>query len=120
MMSASWYLAGSQPASPAWERLLLSITVLATFGSGILLIIFALRQKLALAGGLFLLNLIGILILNGLARLSEQPIALQWIEEGINAVSWLAFALASLQLYQHARKRFGIKPVSDPRLAAAE
>lgn len=108
MFAAAYSLFRSQPDSPAWERILLSSTVLATLVSGILLIVLAFRQKLAAAGWLFILNLVGIFILNGLARLPEQPIAMQWVEEGINAVSWLAFAIAASSVYQHARAKFGV------------
>lgn len=107
MFGASFYLFNSQPDSPAWERVLLSVTVLANVFSGILLVTFAFRQGLPVVGWLFIINLLGIFVLNGLARLSEQPISLQWIEEGINTVSWLAFAVAAYRIYQHARVKFG-------------
>ena len=99
-----------QPESPAWERILLSLMVLATIITGIFLIIFGFRQGLPSAGWLFILNLIGIILLNGLARLDDQTIALQWIEEGINTIAWLAFAIASNQVYGYSRVHFGVDP----------
>ena len=99
-----------QPESPAWERILLSLMVLATIITGIFLIIFGFRQGLPSAGWLFILNLIGIILLNGLARLDDQTIALQWIEEGINTIAWLAFAIASNQVYGYTRVHFGVDP----------
>jgi hypothetical protein len=108
MLGTSWYLFIARPDSPAWERILLSGTVLANVISGILLIVFAFRQRLTMAGWLFIANLFGIFILNGLARLPEQPISLQWIEEGINTFSWLVFAIAAGRVYQHALAKFGI------------
>jgi len=99
-----------QPESPAWERILLSLMVLATIITGIFLIIFGFRQGLPSAGWLFILNLIGIILLNGLARLDDQTIALQWIEEGINTIAWLAFAIASNQVYGYIRVHFGVDP----------
>lgn len=116
MSAASIYLYMTNPASPAWERILLSVMVLATLVTGILLVIFGFRQKLPLAGWLFLVNLAGILLLNGLARLPEQPITLQWFEEGINTVSWLAFMIAASKVYQYTRENFGV----DPALAAQQ
>ena len=65
---------------------------------------------------MFIVNLIGVFVLNGPARMPEQTIALQWIEESINTVSWLCFCIAAYQVYQDTRTRFGI----DPQLAAAQ
>jgi len=109
MFAGSFYLYTSNPASPAWERVLLSVMVLATVFTGILLIVFGFRQKMPLAGWLFIVNLIGIFLLNGLARIDEQTITLQWIEEGINAVSWLCFLIASQKVFEYTRMNFGVK-----------
>jgi len=119
MFAASFYLTISQPDSPAWKRVLLSAMVLATFITGILLIVFSFRQKLPLVGWLFILNLVGIFLLNGLARMDEQTIILQWIEEGINAISWLAFAVAANKVYENARTSFGVdtQRVGQPAVA---
>ncbi len=109
LFAGSFYLFTSNPASPAWERILLSVMVLATVITGILLIVFGFRQKMPLAGWLFIINLVGIFLLNGLARMDEQTIALQWIEESINAVSWLCFAIAAKRVYENTRENFGVK-----------
>lgn len=104
----SFYLYRLDPASPAWERILLTALVFATLLTGILLIVFAVRLKLTKAAWLFLLNLLIVLVLNGLARQPEQPIRLQWIEEVINVISWLAFAFGARMLYQYAQIKFGV------------
>ena len=109
MFAGSYYLYTSNPTSPAWERILLSVMVLATVITGILLIVFGFRQRLPLAGWLFIINLVGIFLLNGLARMDEQTIALQWIEESINTVSWLCFAIAAKKVYENTRENFGVK-----------
>ena len=109
MFAGSFYLYTSNPTSPAWERILLSVMVLATVITGILLIVFGFRQKLPLAGWLFIINLVGIFLLNGLARMDDQTIALQWIEESINTVSWLCFAIASKKIFEYTRDNFGVK-----------
>jgi hypothetical protein len=109
MFASSYYLYTSNPGSPAWERVLLSVMVLATVITGILLIVFGFRQKLPLAGWLFIINLVGIFLLNGLARMDDQTIALQWIEESINAVAWLCFAIAAKKIYDNTRENFGVK-----------
>jgi hypothetical protein len=109
MFAGSFYLYTSDPASPAWERVLLSVMVLATVITGLLLIVFGFRQKMPLAGWLFIVNLVGIFLLNGLARMDTQTIALQWIEEAINAISWLCFAIAAKKVYEYTRDNFGVK-----------
>lgn len=109
MFAGSLYLYNADPASPAWERVLLSVMVLATVVTGILLAVFGFRRKLSLAGWLFIANLAGVFLLNGLARLPEQPISLQWVEELINAAAWLCFAVAAKQVFEHARKNFGVR-----------
>ena len=52
--------------------------------------------------------------MSGMARLSEQPIPLQWIEEVINTISWLAFAFGARILYQYARINFGVDAPTSP------
>jgi hypothetical protein len=115
-LGSSYYLFVSLPDSPAWERVLLSVTVLANFASGILLIIFAFRQKLSLAGWLFLLNLICVFALNGLARTS-QTILIHWINEIINTLSCLGFMIAAKIVYEYARIHFGVDAAVAARLA---
>ena len=110
MFLISIFLFITQPDSPAWERVLLSIMVLATLITGIFLILFAFRQKLHVAGWLFIFNLAGIFILNGLARIGDQTIPLQWIEESVNTISWLAFTIAANQIYGYTRNNFGVDP----------
>ncbi|NJN79855.1 MAG: hypothetical protein HC797_04940 [Anaerolineales bacterium] len=109
----------SNPTSPAWERVLLSVMVLATIITGVLLIIFSFRQKLPLAGWLFILNLVGIFLLNGLARIDEQTIMLQWIEESINTISWLAFMFAAMKIYEYTRANYGVGTSSKLQAATA-
>ncbi|MCP4139138.1 MAG: hypothetical protein GY755_02415 [Chloroflexi bacterium] len=107
-LASSFYLVTSAPESLAWKRVLLSVMVLASIITSVLLIIFAFRQKLTLAGVLFVVNLIIIFVMNGLARMPEQTITLQWIEESINSISWLCFAIASYKIYEHTHKTFGL------------
>jgi hypothetical protein len=108
MFVASFYLYNSKPDTPAWERLLLSVMVLATVITSLLLTVFGFLQKLPLVGWLFIVNLVGVFLLNGLARLDAQPIALQLIEESINAISWLCFAIAAQRAFHHAKISFGV------------
>ena len=107
MFLASFYFLQTNAGSSAWERVLLTVMVFASLVAGILLIAFAFRLKLFLAGGMFLVNLVVIFILNGMARLSELSISLQWIVEMLNSVAWLAFALGARILFD-ARSNFPI------------
>lgn len=117
--AGSLFLALSRPGSPAWERVLLSVMVLATVVTGVLLIAFSFRRRLPLAAWLFVLNLVGVFMLNGMARMPEQTIALQWIEQSVNAVAWLAFAYAAARVYAHARATFGVDEGRASRAVAA-
>ena len=108
-LAGSYYLNTSSPDSPAWKLTLLSVMVLASIITSILLIVFAFRQKLTLAGILFIINLIIIFVMNGLARIPEQTIALQWTEESINTISWLCFAVASKKVFENTQENFGVK-----------
>lgn len=105
----SYYLNTSIPESSAWKLTLLSVMVIASVVTSVLLIAFAFRQKLTLAGVLFAVNLIIIFVMNGLARIPEQTIALQWVEESINTISWLCFAIASKKVLENTQENFGVK-----------
>lgn len=117
-LGTSYYLFLSNPESSASERVLLTVTVIANFASGILLITFAFRQKLPTAGWLFIINLAGVFLLNGLARISEQTIPVHWINESINTLSCLGFAIAARIIYAYVRANFGVARALDARLVA--
>ena len=105
----SYYLNTSMPDSSAWKLTLLSVMVIASVVTSILLIAFAFRQRLTLAGIFFIINLIIIFVMNGLARIPEQTITLQWTEESINTISWLCFAIASKKVLENTEENFGVK-----------
>jgi hypothetical protein len=88
------------PQARYWVYILLTLTTFANLAAGILLIRQARRQQLAVAAVLFLFNLIAIFALSGMARIPEQTIALQWVEESINVLAQGAFAFAAWQLVQ--------------------
>ena len=95
--------------SDRWNLVLLIVMVLATVITSVLLIVFAFRQKLSLAGTLFIVNIICVFILSGMARIPEQTIALQWTEESINTISWLCFAFAAKKVFENTQANFGVK-----------
>lgn len=124
MLAGSIVLAVRTPDSPAWERLLLGVMVLATVITSTQLIVFAFRQQMPFMGALFVVNLVGVFVLNGLARIEDQTIALQWLEESINTVAWLAFAFAAWRVYAYTRATFrvdaGQPPMEARQLASSE
>lgn len=87
-----------QPQARYWVYILLTLTTFANLAVGVLLIRQAKRHGLTLAAGLFLFNLIAIFALSGLARVPEQTIALQWVEELLNTAAQGAFVVAAWQL----------------------
>lgn len=101
MFLVSYSFLRVDPGSAMWERILLSMLVIATLCTGIFLIVLALRLKLVIASGLLLFNLLGIFAMNGLARLPVQSIAVHWMAEGINTLIWLAFAIGAFQIKRH-------------------
>ena len=86
------------PQARYWVYILLTLTTFANLAVGILLIRQARQQQLTVAAGLFLFNLIAIFSLSGMARVPEQSIGLQWIEESINVLGQGAFAFAAWRL----------------------
>ena len=89
-----------QPAARYWVYILLTLTTFANLAVGILLIRQAKQQNLNLAVGLFIFNLLAVFALSGMARVPEQTIALQWVEELLNALAQGAFAFAAWRLGQ--------------------
>jgi hypothetical protein len=84
--------------SRIWFFILLGATTLANLALLFQLIHRAFQNKLWLAVGLFLINLIVIFLL---ARSSDQTVTLQWVKQIINTVSQLSFAVASWKLLQN-------------------
>ena len=110
---------GAQDVSSA-RLVLLGTMVLAALLLTTLYTVFAVRERLWLATVLFASNLVGTLVLNTMARVAEQTIALQWIEQSINSVTWLGFAVATGLVYAHVRTAFGVDAELGDALATSE
>lgn len=95
-----------QPDARTWVFFLLGLTTIANVAAGIMLIQQARQHKLMLAAVLFLFNLVIVFALSGLARIPEQTIALQWIEESLNVSGQGAFAFGAWKL----RKETAVNP----------
>ncbi len=84
----------------SWRFVLLGVTTIGNVATAVLLIQQARRQGLPLAALLFLVNIVIVFILSGMARIPEQSIPLQWTEQILNTLSQGAFVYAAWQLSQ--------------------
>lgn len=94
-----------------WRFILLGITTIGNVALAVLLIQKSRHLGRNLAALLFLVNIIIVFILSGLARIPDQTIPLQWTEQLLNTVSQAAFLYAAWQLAETVTKR---TPVLQP------
>jgi hypothetical protein len=99
-LAVSGILATLLPGSPAWSRVLLSVMVVAVLVLNALLVAVSVRQRSTPATVLLAFNIVGTLALNAMARVPVQSVSLQWVEQTVNAASWLAFTGAAYLIYQ--------------------
>lgn len=85
------------PQSRTWNFILLGLTTLGNVIVSVIVIIYSWKQKMKLVSFFFVVNLIAVFTLSGLARIPTQTITLQWIEESINTISGAAFLFAAWQ-----------------------
>lgn len=88
----------AQPDERYWFFILLTLTTFANLAVSVLVIRQAKQQGQPVTMGLFIFNIVMVFALSGMARIPEQTIALQWIEESLNVLAQGAFALAAGQL----------------------
>jgi hypothetical protein len=86
------------PTISTWRFILLGIMTIGNITLTILLIQKSRHFGLSTAAILFALNIILVFILNGMARMPEQTIPLQWTEQIINTVAQGAFLIGAWQL----------------------
>jgi hypothetical protein len=113
MMVALSYLArgfsqegklGSVLLISTWKIPFLTVMTLCSLGAHGLLAYIGFKKKDFLAAGLFILAAICMLAMSGLASGAEQTVAMQWIEESINSLGQLGFALGSYLLYRTCQR----------------
>lgn len=109
-------LAWSQPGTRTWFFVLLGMTTIANFSLSGLAIRQAWGQGRRGIALLFLLNVIAILALQGFARAGDRTELVQWIEQILNSLSNLAFALAAYRLNRVTRSALNT-PVAAPAAA---
>jgi hypothetical protein len=86
----------AQPEKRAWSFVLLGMTTLGNLVLSALVIVYCLKRKQTLIALLFLMNIVLIFALSGLARSSaSRTFVLQWTEQIINTLSSAAFAFAA-------------------------
>ena len=85
-------------AMAPWKIPLLATMTLSSLGVYGILSYMALRRKAHLAAAMYILTILCTLGMAGLAG-GEQNVTRQWIEEGINTLGQVAFALGSYLLY---------------------
>ncbi|MFC1466365.1 MAG: hypothetical protein ACFLMY_16100 [Candidatus Brachytrichaceae bacterium NZ_4S206] len=93
------------PAGSAWKFTLLGVTTVANFVLSALCIVQAFRMGKRDVAVLFIVNIVAIIILQGLARIPQQTIPLQWTEQIINTLSSAAFAYAAWKLSRETQAR---------------
>jgi hypothetical protein len=85
-----------------WKIPLLVTMTLGSLGFHGILSYIALRRKAYLGSAMFLLAIICMLSMAGIAG-GEQSIARQWLEEGVNSLGQITFAVGSYLLYIRTR-----------------
>lgn len=98
-IGAALYLGLSNPASPAWRLMLLGVTTIGNFVLGGLAAAESFRQGQKLAGALFIVNLVAVFLLQGMARIDQDSLGLQWGQQTLNMISQMAFAYAAWRLH---------------------
>jgi hypothetical protein len=87
-------------AIAAWKIPLLAVMTLASLGAQGILTYICFQKKARLAAAMYIVAVLCMLAMSGMASSSEQTVAAQWIEESINSVGQIAFAAGSYLLYR--------------------
>jgi len=88
-------------AMAAWKIPLLAIMTLSSLGAQGILTYISFKRKASLAAYLFIVAVLCMLGMSGMASGSEQTVASQWIEEIMNSTGQIAFAAACWLLYRN-------------------
>jgi len=95
----------AMPSGSAWKFVLLGATTVANLALSGMCIVQALRMGRREAAALFVINIVAVLALQGLARIPQQTIPLQWTEQIVNTLSGAAFAYAAWKLSRETQTR---------------
>jgi hypothetical protein len=98
----NWQVQSALLAMAPWKIPFLATMTLCSLGTQGILAYLSFRKRAPVAGFLFVAAVLCMLSMAGMAS-GEQTVARQWIEESINAVGQIAFALGSYLLYRRYR-----------------
>jgi hypothetical protein len=87
-----------------WKIPFLTIMTICSLGAHGILSFISFKKKAPLAGTLFILAILCMLGMSGMASSLEQTVANQWLEEGVNSVGQISFAVGSYLLYKVCRR----------------
>ena len=87
-------------AIAAWKIPFLAIMTLTSLGAQGILVYISFQKKARQAAGFFIIAVICMLGMAGLASSVEQTVTMQWIEETINSIGQISFALGSFLLHR--------------------
>jgi hypothetical protein len=88
-------------AIATWKIPLLAIMTLSSLGAQGILTFISFKRKVPLAASLFIVAVLCMLGMSGMASGSEQTVSTQWIEEIMNSVGQIAFAAACWLLHRN-------------------
>lgn len=100
LVGAAIAMAIMKPESRTWFFILLGLTTFSNVALAVMVIRNGYRQGSMLIALLFAFNIFMVFMLTGMARMDDQSIALQWVQQLSNTFSNLAFAVAAYLLYQ--------------------
>jgi hypothetical protein len=86
-------------AMAAWKIPFLMMMTLASLGTYGILAYISIRRRLIVAAAGFIFAFLGVILLGGMAS-QLQTIGLQWIEQSVNSLANLGFALGSFLLFR--------------------
>ena len=95
---------GSAMLISTWKIPFLTVMTLCSLGAHGLLAYISIKKKVPLAAGLFILAIVCMLAMSGMASSLEQTVANQWLEEGVNSLGQISFAVGSYLLYRVCRR----------------
>lgn len=84
-----------------WKIPLLAIMTLSSLGAQGILTYVSFKRKVPLAASFFIVAVLCMLGMSGMASGSDQTVATQWIEEIMNSVGQISFAVACWLLYRN-------------------
>ncbi len=88
-------------AMATWKIPLLAMMTLSSLGAQGILTYISFKRKARIAAYLFIVAVLCMLGMSGMASGSEQTVATQWIEESMNTIGQVAFAVACWLLYRN-------------------